>query len=801
MNGWVFTYEGFDPAEEGLREALCTLGNGRFATRGAAPESTAGDVHYPGTYAAGVYNRLTTSFDGREIENEDLVNLPNWLPLTFRIQGGEWFDAGSVELMAYRQELDLRAGTLTRHIRFRSGGWLESALIQRRFVSMDDPRVAGLETTIVAENWSGRLEVRSGIDGDVVNAGVPRYRALANRHLTHVEQAAVDDESVRMVVETNDSHIRIGLATRTRASVNGEQASAERALVDDPGWIGHRLSLDLARGDAATLSKVATLFTSRDPAVSDPGCEAATWVARADPFEVLHERHRRAWERTWERFDIGIAGNERTQLILRLHLFHLVQTVSRHTIDLDVGVPARGLHGEAYRGHVFWDELFIFPLLNYRLPVLTRSLLEYRHRRLPESRWAARSHGLRGAMFPWQSGSNGREETQRFHLNPRSGRWIRDHSRLQRHVNLAIAYNVWQHFQVTGDVHFLRYHGAELVIEAARLFASLASDNQQRGRYDIAGVLGPDEYHDAYPDRDVPGLDNNAYTNVMTAWLMCRALDLMDVLPGHLRAELRDQLGVTTEELIGWDDMSRRLFVPFHDGVISQFEGYADLEELDWNAYRDRYGDIARLDRVLEAEGDTPNRYKLSKQADVLMLFYLLSPPELTALFERLGYAFDPQVDMPRNVEYYLSRTAHGSTLSRVVHAWVLARLDRGRSWEHMATALESDVADVQGGTTREGIHLGAMAGTVDIVQRAYTGISVHDDCLWFDPALPTPLTHLDVELHYRGHRLRVQVTPERFRLATRPGMAGPIRVGFRDLLVEMRPGTELAWPLDRARL
>ena len=150
-------------------------------------------------------------------------------------------------------------------------------------------------------------------------------------------------------------------------------------------------------------------------------------------------------------------------------------------------------------------------------------------------------------------------------------------------------------------------------------------------------------------------------------------------------------------------------------------------------------------------------------------------------------------------MEYYLARTAHGSTLSRVVHAWALARLDRERSWEHMAAALESDVADIQGGTTREGIHLGAMAGTVDIVQRAYTGITVRDDCLWFDPALPTELTHLDLELHYRGHRVRVQVTPDRFRLVTRPGTAPPIKIGFRELVVEMRPGADLAWPLDPA--
>jgi alpha,alpha-trehalase len=291
-------------------------------------------------------------------------------------------------------------------------------------------------------------------------------------------------------------------------------------------------------------------------------------------------------------------------------------------------------------------------------------------------------------------------------------------------------------------------------------------------------------------------LDNNAYTNVMTAWLMCRALETLDVLPGYQREELRDELGVIDEEPARWDDLSRRIFVPFHDGVISQFEGYADLEELDWEAYRQRYGDIGRLDRILEAEGDTPNRYRLSKQADVLMLLYLLSSEELTELFGRLGYPFDPEGDIPRNVEYYLARTSHGSTLSRVVHAWVLARLDRARSWDHLMAALESDVADVQGGTTREGIHLGAMAGSVDIVQRAYTGLVAREDCLWFAPSLPEGLTRLEMELHFRDHRIRVEVTPERLRLVTRPGSGAPIRVGFQGVVVELRPGTTTEWTL-----
>ena len=168
----------------------------------------------------------------------------------------------------------------------------------------------------------------------------------------------------------------------------------------------------------------------------------------------------------------------------------------------------------------------------------------------------------------------------------------------------------------------------------------------------------------------------------------------------------------------------------FHDdGVLAQFEGYDRLRPFDWDGYRAKYGNIQRLDRLLEAEGDSANRYQVSKQADVLMLLFLLSPGELRDLLRGLGYEVTED-QLTRTVEYYLERTSHGSTLSAVVHAWVLARQDPGQGWRFLLQALESDVADVQGGTTAEGIHLGAMAGTVDIVLRCLTGMQARGDVL-----------------------------------------------------------------------
>ena len=799
MNPWVLAYDGFDPAGERLREALCTLGNGYFATRGAAPEAAAGAVHYPGTYVAGCYNRLVSRVADREVENEDLVNVANWLPLTLRPDGGEWLDLQAQEVLGYRQELDLRRGVLTRLIRIRYPDGRVIGVTQRRFVSMDDAHLAGLETTVVPENWSGALEVRSALDGQVTNAGVERYRALDGRHLVPVEDGEVGDDVIWVQVETRTSRVRIAQATRTQVIRDGQALSVERRTVREPGRIAHHLVLDVREGEPVTIEKVVALFTSRDRALAEPGDAARGQVARLpDGFDRLLERHVLAWDQLWRRchIDLGGDGDREVARTLNLHVFHLLQTVSEHTIDLDAGVPARGLHGEAYRGHIFWDELFIFPFLNLRFPELTRALLRYRVRRLPEARQAARAAGYAGAMYPWQSGSDGREETQRLHLNPKSGRWLPDRSHRQRHVNIAIAYNVWQYYQVTGDLAFLSAYGAEMLLEIARFWAAIATYDHGSDRYEIRGVMGPDEYHDGYPGRDEPGLDNNAYTNVMAAWVLCRALETLELLPDHRRTELTERLGLRQEEVDRWDEASRKLRVCFHDGdIISQFEGYGDLEELDWDGLRRRHGNIRRLDRILEAEGDTVNRYKASKQADVLMLFYLLSAEELRGLLDRLGYRLAPEA-IRRNVDYYLERTSHGSTLSGVVNAWVLARSDRPRSWRFFTEALASDIHDVQGGTTAEGIHLGAMAGTVDLAQRCYTGLEARADVLWLNPSLPEELDGLDFDVRYRGNwGINLHLTPDRLRVRVPVSCATPVRIGVKGEVVELAPGSTHEFP------
>ncbi|MEY9942978.1 glycoside hydrolase family 65 protein [Kitasatospora sp. GAS1066B] len=786
-DAWHLRFEGFEAAEEGVREVLCAVGNGYLVSRAAAPESSADGVHYPGTYLAGVYDRAVSVGGGRTVENEDLVNCPNWQAFTFRPADGEWFTGPPDE---QRLELDLRRGVLTRHALVVDRDGRRTRLLQRRIASQAQPHLVVLETELTAENWSGPLEVRSALDGTVANTGVARYQGLTSRHLAPAGQGLKEEGTLWLQVTTAGSALHIAVAARARATPPATHRSTELR----EGWAAELLTLDLTEGRPVTVEKTVAVYTSRDPAIEAPLPAAQRLAARAPDFDHLLHEHGLRWAELWRR--CRIEADFDGELALHLNLFHLLQTYSENSVDLDVGIPARGLHGEGYRGHVFWDELFVLRLLNLRFPELARAVIGYRHRRLDAARQTAREAGLRGAMYPWQSASDGREESQQLHLNPLSGRWLPDHSRLQRHVGSAVAYNIWQHYQATGDLDFLATTGAEMLLEIARFWSALAAHDPARERYSIRGVLGPDEYHDAYPWADQPGLDDNAYTNVLASWVLARALDTVELLPDYRRDELLERLAIDRAELDRWQEVGRRLHVPFHAGVISQFEGYERLAELDWTAYRRRYPDLRRLDRILEAEGDSVNRYQASKQADVLMLCYLFSPRELRDLLRRLGYRAGHEL-LRHTTDYYLRRTVHGSTLSAVVHAWVLTRADRRRSWRFFRDALRSDLLDLQHGTTAEGVHLGAMAGAVDLLQRCYTGLEIREDTLWLDPRLPSALGRLELDLRYRGHwGVRITVDRHTATVSLPESHQPPIQVAVRGSTTAIHPGESRSFTL-----
>jgi len=767
-DGWRLTYYDYQPSKERSREALLAVGNGYFGTRGAMEESRAGKVNYPGTYITGLYNRLVSRVADRDIENEDFVNATNWLPVTFRVEDGPWFDFSS--------ESPFRIKSITRTLHFQSGELSRELFIEdekgritrinsARFASMYDPHRAAIRYTITPVNYEGKIEFRSQIRGDHRNAGVERYNDLNQNHLDAVAEE-VSDDRLKLVLKTTQSDITIAAFARNRV-VNSDHHIIKQTGHTGRGWVSHRFELQVAKNSEVILEKLVSIYTSRDPRVEDPVAQAEDTIEKMTDFDGELKSSAESWQEIWDRIDLKIQGDREAQRLVRLHLFHMMVSASPHHAGLDSGIPPRGLHGEAYRGHIFWDELYMLPLYNIHYPEIVRSVLMYRCRRLDPARAYAKEYGFEGAMFPWQSGSDGREETQVIHLNPLSGEWGDDYSSLQRHISLAIAYNLWNYYHATDDLDFMAACGAEILFDICKFWASKAELDEKDGRYHIHKVMGPDEFHEKLPGSEKGGVTDNAYSNIMVSWIMDRAFRLMEELTEEKTSLILDKLSMTEKDMDRWEKVCHRLALNISDeGVVEQFRGYFELEELDWDHYRREYGDIHRLDRILKAEGKSPDDYKLSKQADFLMCFYNLGEAEVTRIIRAMGYS-PPKDYVQTNFDYYIRRTSHGSTLSRLVHARLANELGmEGTGWELYMDALRSDLVDIQGGTTGEGIHCGVMAGTVYDVISTFGGLDLRGEIPVLNPSLPDHWKGLQFNFLFRGTHYHVNISDGKIKIS-----------------------------------
>lgn len=766
---WNLTYFGFDPPQELLREALTTVGNGYFATRGCfASTQVNDDIHYPGTYIAGLYNKLPSNVHGKIVYNNDLVNCPNWLLIQVKIGDSDFINLLECEILRYKHNLNMRDAIVSREIVFKDQEGRITSLEIKRFASMENPHIGALQYNITPQNYSDTIILKSSLDGTVTNYGVPRYRGLNSKHLEPIDEGKRNDE-IFLHVQTNRSLLRIFMSAKTRVLQNGKKIEINKTTKKKPGIISEILKIDAKKFDTYTVEKFVSIYTSRDIDVEDLYETSRQVVRNIKSFDELYERHKKVWHKLWDEADYLIEGDRFAQTVVRLHIYHLLVTASIHNRNIDAGMPARGWHGEAYRGHIFWDEEFIFPFYNIWSPEITKSLLMYRYRRINAARKYARENGYQGAMYPWQSADTGEEETQKIHYNPLSGEWDPDFSRLQRHVSLSISYNIWEYFYLTNDFDFLHNYGIEMMLEIARFWASIAEYDKEDGRYHIRGVMGPDEFHEKYPDSTRGGIDDNAYTNIMTAWIMHKTIETYEYLPRKEKTRLRRKIGFTHKEIENWQEIVSKLNVVItDDGIISQFDRYMDLKELDWDSYRKKYGNISRLDRILKAEGDSPDNYKVSKQADVLMIYYFLAPGQLKHILEIMGYDTGDELEfMKRNYDFYIKRTSHGSTLSYVVHSAILTYLNEHRRdmWNWFFTALRSDIHDLQGGTTGEGIHTGLMGGTLDIIFKSFAGINLFKDRIRIEPVMPKHWKKLSFIMYHRKNWFQLEIRQDTIRV------------------------------------
>ncbi len=782
-------FDDYDLPDEARRESLMGLGNGVLFVRACAPEAAfarrAADraQHYAGLYFAGGYNRAGRFINGEAVQITSLVNLPDPFALSFRPEGAhDWFALDDVQLLHYRHRLDLDAGVAEREMRVRDDAGRETLLHETRCVSLVDADAVLLHWRLVPCNWSGALELRSLLRTTAANAKLARTRAYEGRHL-EVQPVPATGGGVAVCANTTDGTRRFRIESRLSCVVDAGGGDAQpvaiRVEVDKPRQaLAQHARVRAVQGQALDIELQVHVR-------ADEAAGRATAVERA----ALLASQRQAWRALWDRLEFDTPGDDTLARSARAGAFHLLQAASPLTSERDTGLPARGWQ-EGYFGHVFWDELLAFPFYDLRFPAISRALLAYRHRRLGAARTAALRSGWRGAMFPWRSATTGEEETPAFQWIPPARQWKPDHTHLQHHIGSAIAFNAWRHHLATGDARLLAGETGELLIEIARFWASRVHKNED-GRYDILGVIGPDEYHDAWPGAEQPGLDNNSYTNLMAA----ETLRCASELPRHMEAcdwlRLCHQCDVRAGEVDGWDQVSRRLRVCLiGDGVLAQFDGFDRLEPAE-RAPLPPDGQHEREDWWLLARGDDVNRYQITKQADVLMLFYLLGVDATRALLDRLGVPLSAGWH-ERTVRHYLDRVSHESSLSHVVCAGALAEIDTAESWHYYRQALATDLERKPEGSTHEGVHLGAMAGAWDVLQRFYLGLWPQSDGLLLRPHLPDGLDDVRMALQWHGQRIGVRLSGSALTLRHEDGGQALVLRHAGEML-RLEPGREVA--------
>jgi kojibiose phosphorylase len=704
--GWLLIEDGADPAREREIESLFALNNGYLGTRASIGEG--GRFSHPATFIAGIYVA-----DGGL--GPRLAVLPQWLHVAVTVEGQALsFDAGRV--LAHRRTLDLRRGSLWREWRQEDPSGRITRLVYRQLASLADRHLLLQAVAITAENYAGRISLTTRLGP-----------SEATR--TDVERARPGPGTLLMHVSGKDVAIAAALELRRRAAMTpaGREGGTEHGGEERWTW-------ESGLGETVHVNRILAVFTSRDDASPAKAASDHLVPTRARGFAAATGAHVDAWDCKWEAADVRIVGDEGAQRALRFAIYHLISVANPGEEHVSIG--ARGLTGEAYRGHVLWDtEIYMLPFYVLTDPPAARALLMYRYHTLDAARRKARAHGYDGALYAWESADTGDEVTPRRVVAP-DGRVvaIRTGER-EHHISADVAYAVWQYWRATGDDAFMVAAGAEILVETARFWASRAQVEPD-GCAHIRQVIGPDEYHEL--------VDDNAYTNAMAAHNLERAADAAAILSREQSSDWRrlsTRLELTGNEPWAWRALARKLATGFDPAtrLFEQFAGYFQLDDIDATAHQ---ACPTPIDVCLGAE--RVGRSKVIKQADVVALSALLWEKWPVAVHEA-------------NFRYYEPRTAHGSSLSPALHALVAARLgDAARAQAYFHQAAEIDLANNMGNAAG-GVHMGALGGLWQAAVFGAAGLQVREDGIAVDPHLLPGWAELAFPVQWRGRLLRLR--------------------------------------------
>jgi trehalose/maltose hydrolase-like predicted phosphorylase len=743
---WVLAAEGFDALREAIYESRFSISNGFLGLRAGRVVSRGERWVVPHrAYVAGLFD-----MPGPEHPIPALVPGPGWQQFRIMLPDGP-FVRHPAEAISHRTTLDMRRGVLLTGCR----------LIDHPAIAV---RVRTLHLLSLSERGIGVQVIELKIEeGEIEVAVEASFEGLG---------LGLKSERIEQdlgVWRTKYSGKRVAMAAVLSLQIDGSDLAPAK-----PGpfmWSWHWKTRP---GQIVCVARLIAVART-DELDADPSRVA--WekidVARQVGWRKVVQEHEAAWSDRWRSSDIEVGGDPAAEQALRFAVYHLISAAN--PADERVSVGARGLTGDDYHGHVFWDtEIYLLPFYVFTWPKAARTLLMYRFRTIDGARQKAAQMGWRGAMYAWESADTGAEATPEQVVAP-DGQIIDILcGKQEQHITADVAYAVWQYWQATEDVDFLLEAGAEILLETGRFWSSRAQPEGD-GFCHIRGVIGPDEYHEH--------IDDNAYTNVMARWNIRRALEVAALLQDRWPdrwARLSCRLGLEDTELARWRTVAETMVTGWNSqtGLFEQFAGFFGLEEIDLAGYAGR---SVPMDVVLGRE--RTQRSKVIKQADVVGLLGLL-PEEF------------PGESGTANFRYYEPRCSHGSSLSGAMHGMVAARLgdsDLALQYFHQAVAI--DLADNHT-TIAGGLHMAALGGTWLTAVFGFAGLSLQNDGIAFNPKLPASWAALKFGIEWRGRRLRIEIdgTEQLFHATLEAG--DPMAVFVKDRPQEVRCDQAMVCPL-----
>ncbi|MBC1731344.1 glycoside hydrolase family 65 protein [Listeria seeligeri] len=671
-----------------------TIGNGYLGIRGALEEDYPEQVR--GMYVAGIYNRPSGS------TSSELVNLPDVTRFHLTLDG-EVFSMLTGTIHSYERYLDMNTGELIRKITWENSAHKKYQINFRRFVSKVAKHLIAAKLEVTPLTGDMKVKVRTGIDGQQTNFGTQQLKELSLR--------IFDEERMVGEYQTIESKQQIVVATKVNAK--GAFTAKNRQLMTV-------VEQNVAANETFTLEKISSVNTSLSK--MDEVLPNTTYLELKKETDL-------AWEKFWKQTGVEIKStNTFDQFALDFASYHLEIMTPKDDIRCSVG--AKGLTGEGYKGHVFWDtEIFILPFFLYNQPKIAKQLLQYRYLHLKEAQEKALENGYKGALYPWESAFSGVEETPEFAaINIRTGTRQKVASAISEHHLVAdIAFAVCEYAAATKDTAFMMNCGAEMLLETAEFWISRTTN--RNGRLEILDVIGPDEYTEH--------IDNNAYTNFMAYFNVKKAMEWnKENQPFQKRAE----------------KFLANLYLPVanESGLIPQDDTFLQKDWINLDKYKANQGTQGIL---LDYSRQEVNELQILKQADLVMLFYLLPA------------TFETKV-MKRNLDYYEKRTIHDSSLSKAIHAIVENRIgDRKQAYQFFQEACLIDLG-IEPHSSDDGLHAAALGAIWLAVIFGFAGIDTREELLQITPNLPDAWQSLTFEFVWKGERIGFKITPKTLELS-----------------------------------